>query len=166
MCPAVLRLAQRARKFGIPCRRRFLIIKILQDATLDFRAEHTLNALDQGFVLTGDEGEGVAGLCGAAGTADAVCVSIRRIRNVIVDDVGYAQDIDAAGGDIGGHQNLVGAVAEAVKGILALVLGEVPLERGSLVPCLLKLLSDAFGPVLGACKDQNRFAYRCASRVP
>ena len=95
---------------------------------------HALNALDKGLVLTGDEGEGVAGLCSAAGTADAVRISIRRIGDVIVDDMGYAQDIDAPGRDIGGHQDLVRAVAETVERILALVLRQVPLQRAALYP--------------------------------
>ena len=113
--------------------------------------------LDQVLVLTGDERESVAGLRDAAGPADAVRVSIRRVRDIIVDDMGYAQHIDTAGCDIGCHENLVRAVAEAVECFLALVLREVPLERGSFVPCLLQLLPDALGPVLGAREDQDGF---------
>jgi hypothetical protein len=153
LCPAALRLTWRSHKFGSPCRGRFLIIEILQHAALDLLAEHSLNAPDKGLVLTADKGEGVAGLCGTAGPADAVRVSIRRIRHVVVDDMGYAQDIDASGGDIGGHQNLVRALAEAVEGVLPLVLREVPLERRSFVPCPLKLFPEAFGPMLGARED-------------
>jgi len=69
----------------------------------------------------------------------------------------YTQDVDTSGGNISGHQNPVGAFAEAIKSILALVLREVPLELGSLVPCSLKLLPDAFGPVFGAREDQDGF---------
>ena len=80
-----------AGKFGIPCGRRFVIIEILQYTTLDLLTEHSLNALDYRLVLPTDESEGVARLCGPAGPSDAVRVGIRRVRDIVVDNVGYAQ---------------------------------------------------------------------------
>ena len=43
---------------------------------------------------------------GARGAADAVHVAFRHVRQVEVDDVGDAVDVDAAGGDVGRDQRL------------------------------------------------------------
>ncbi len=166
MLPAALRFARRAGKLGIACRRRFSVIKVLQDAALDLVAKHALDALDQGLVFTGDKGEGIAGLCGAAGAADPVCVGVRGVGDIVVDDMGYARDIDAAGRDIGRHEDLVRTVAEPVERCLALVLRQVALERSSLVAGLFELLPDALGPVLRARKDQDGFRIRVLEESP
>ena len=84
-------------------------------------------------------------------------VGIRRIGDVVVDHMGDAGHVDAPGRDVRRHQDLVRPVAEAVEGILALVLGEVPLERGRTVAGLFELLADAFGPVLRPREDEDRF---------
>jgi hypothetical protein len=89
MFTATLGFTRRAGELGITRRRRFFIIEVLQCTTLDFIAKHALDALDQRLVLTGNKGKRIAGLCGAACAADAVRVCIRRIRDVIIDHMGY-----------------------------------------------------------------------------
>ena len=42
---------------------------------------------------------------GATGTADAVYVVFRELRQVVVDDVTDAIDVDAAGSDVGRNQH-------------------------------------------------------------
>src|SRR3981081_3595253 len=41
---------------------------------------------------------------GTRGAADAMYVALRNVWKVVVDNVADAVDVDAAGGDIGGHQ--------------------------------------------------------------
>lgn len=105
--PAALGFARRTGKLGIACRRRFSVIKVLQDTAFDPLAEHALDALDQGLVLTRNKREGVAGLRGPAGAADTVRVGIRSIGDIVVDDMGYGRYIDAAGRNVGCHEDLV-----------------------------------------------------------
>ena len=50
---------------------------------------------------------------GAADAADAVHVGLGRRRDVVVDDVGELVDVEAAGGDVGGDQQLGGAARAA-----------------------------------------------------
>ena len=66
---------------------------------------------------------------GARGAADAVHVAFRDVRQVEVDDVADAVDVDAAGGDVGRDQGLDAAVAEVVEHALALVLRLVAVDR-------------------------------------
>src|SRR5471030_2995443 len=53
---------------------------------------------------------------GAAGAADAVEVVFRELRQVVVEHVGDRRHVDAAGGDVGGDQDLDLATAQAVQG--------------------------------------------------
>ena len=66
---------------------------------------------------------------GARGAADAVDVALRNVRQVVVDDMGDAVDVDAAGGDVGGDQRPQLAVAEGGERALALVLRLVAVDR-------------------------------------
>jgi hypothetical protein len=59
-----------------------------------------------------DEGYGEAGLAGAAGAADAVDIAVGGLGDVEVVDVGYAADVEAAGGDVGGDEDVDGAFAK------------------------------------------------------
>ena len=75
----------------------------------------------------GDEREGIAGLIRPAGAADPVRIGVRRIGHIVVDDMGYAGDIEAAGGNVGGHEHLKRAVTKSVERRLAPVLRQVSL---------------------------------------
>ena len=70
-------------------------------------AENTFNAAHRILVFAGNECEGIPGLCSPAGAADTVCVGVGGVGDVVVDDVGYERDINAAGSNIGGNKNLV-----------------------------------------------------------
>ena len=65
---------------------------------------------------------------GARGAADAVDVGFRDVRQVVIDDVADAVDVDAAGGDVGGDQDAQLAVAEVGERALALVLRLVAVD--------------------------------------
>ncbi len=89
----------------------------------------------------GNKGEGIAGLCRPAGPADRVGVGIGGIGDVIVDDMGDPGNVNAPGGNVGGHEDLVPAVPEPVERRLALVLGQVSLQRcGAGRPTLFQLI--------------------------
>ena len=72
-----------------------------------------------------DERDGDTGGAGAAGAADPVDVVLLVVGAGVVDDVGDALDVDAAGRDVGRDEDLDGAVAEALE----------RLSRGRPGPC-------------------------------
>ena len=53
-----------------------------------------------------DQGDRDALAAGPADPADAVDVGVRRRRHVVVDDVGEVVDVEAAGGDVGGDEQV------------------------------------------------------------
>src|SRR5574341_1330547 len=146
--PAALRLARRAGKLRVARRSGRLVIKALYGAAFDLFAEHALDAPDSGLVIAGGEGEGVAGLGGPSVAADPVRIGIGDVGNVVVDDVGNAGNIDAAGRYISRQEDLMRAAAEPVESGLALVLRQVSLERRGPVPGLLQLPAHGLRAVL------------------
>src|SRR5215510_1278826 len=59
---------------------------------------------------------------GAGGAADAVHVAFRNVRQVVIDDVADAFDVDAARGDVGRDQRAQPSAAEGCEHALALAL--------------------------------------------
>ena len=71
---------------------------------------------------------------GATDATDAVDVALRGGRHVVVDDMGERVDVEAAGRDIGGDQQLGGAVAQATHHPVALHLVHAAVECLGAVP--------------------------------
>src|SRR5258707_10993773 len=65
---------------------------------------------------------------GARGAADAMDVALGVSRQLVVDDVRDARDVDAARGEIGRHQHAGPAAAEIVERLLAGVLRLVAVD--------------------------------------
>ena len=66
---------------------------------------------------------------GPADPADAVDVGLRRRRHVVVDDVGELVDVEAAGGDVGGDEQVGGAGAQPAHDPVALLLVHAAVQR-------------------------------------
>jgi hypothetical protein len=64
-------------------------------------------------------------------------------------------DVDAAGGDVGRHQHLQGAVLEARQRVRALRLATVAVDAVAGDPLLVEELGEAVRPVLGAGEDED-----------
>src|SRR6185437_747742 len=92
---------------------------------------------------------------GARRPADAVDVALGQIRQLVIDHMRDAVDIDAAGGDVGGDENARFAVAKAGKRTLARGLRFVAVDRLRANPAARQLLSDPVGAVLGAGEDEG-----------
>ena len=92
---------------------------------------------------------------GAAGAADAVHVGLGVGRDVVVDDVADPLDVEAAGGDVGGDQDVELAGLELVDRALALGLGDVAVDRGGGEPPGAQLLGERLGLVLGPDEDDH-----------
>lgn len=67
-----------------------------------------------------DKRQGVARLAGAACSAYAVDIIFVRVRFVVVDDVRDVVDVEAAGCDVGRHEDLGFVVLEGFEGALPL----------------------------------------------
>src|SRR5450830_106639 len=92
----------------------------------------------------------------SAGTSDAMGVGVRRVRDVIVDDVRDLRHIDAASRNVGSDQYLISTVAKAAQCCLACALRQIALQRRRAVAFIGQLLAKLLGTVLGACEDQHR----------
>ena len=103
----------------------------------------------------GDEEDRLAAAARAAGAADAVDVGLGVVRDVEVQHVADAVDVQAAGGDIGGDQDVQLAVLELIDGALALVLRDVAVDGGRGETAGAQLLGDLLGLVLGAHEDDH-----------
>ena len=102
-----------------------------------------------------DEGDRDARGAGAAGAADAVHVGLVVLGAGVVDDVGDAGDVDAAGGDVGGDQHLQLVLAEPGQRLLARDLRHVAVQGVGLEAALLEVVGDPLGLPLGAGEDDH-----------
>ncbi len=92
---------------------------------------------------------------GARGAADAVHVTLRNVRQIVVDDVTDAFDVDAAGGDVGRDQRADLPAAKIGEHALALALRLVAVDRGSADAALFKSSHHLISAVLGAREHQR-----------
>ena len=99
------------------------------------------------------EGQGDAVLSRPAGAADPVDVGLRNVREVVVDHAGEPLDVQAPGGDVGGHQHPDLPGLEAGQGGLAGGLGFVSVDGGGGDAGALQIPGYPVGPVLGAGED-------------
>ena len=118
-------------------------------------ARGALDGADEAALAGRDEADRVARASGAAGAADAVHVRLGVGGDVEVHDVRDALDVEAAGGDIRGDQDVELARLELVDGALALHLGDVAVDRGRGVAAGAELLGDLLGRALGAREDDH-----------
>ena len=141
---AVATAARRDFEFDRRCheaRRRLAAGNLLPNQALDRPQQAALGGVA--------EGDRRARRAGPGGAADAMDVRLRLHRQVVVEDVGDAVDVEAPGGDVGGDQHRHATAAEAVEGAGALVLRLVAVDRLAVDPRGPQLLQHAVGAVLG-----------------
>ena len=74
-----------------------------------------LDRLDRLGVGAGRKGYRDSGLAGSSGASDAVDIIVGMPGHVEVEDVADVLDVEAAGGDVGSHEDVDLAVLEAVQ---------------------------------------------------
>ena len=99
------------------------------------------------------ERDGDALSAGSADATDAVDVALGGGRHVVVDDVGQRVDIEPASRDIGGDQQLGGAVAQATHHAIALRLIHAAVQRLGAVAAAVHRLGQLID--LGACPAEH-----------
>mgnify|MGYP003445183927 CR=1 FL=1 len=132
-------LSRKARFSG---RGRSGVIKALKCHTLQRCVEKPLKGGYLVSIVTGDKGKRISVFVNSSGTADAVDIGVCIFRHIVIDDVGNAQDIDTAGGDIGRHQNFDRTVTESFERRLTSLLGRNAAGSSTLA-CVKRALSRA-----------------------
>src|SRR5215212_10385942 len=134
-------------------RRHVLVGRCLDDG--DALVGQPLDALELAALAAVAERQGDARGAGTRGAADAMDVALGVGRQLVVDDVRDARDVDAARGEIGGDQHAGLAAAEIVERLLARVLALVAVDRLGDDTTVLQRLGDAVGAALGAGEDND-----------
>ena len=92
----------------------------------------------------------------ATRAADAVHIRLRVVRNVVVEHVGDAFDVQTAGGDVGGHQDVDGPALERVDGPLTLCLVDIAVDRRRGESARLELFGHLLGGLFGPDEHDHR----------
>ena len=141
------------------------VVEAGQLSSGDGLTQGPLDCRDHPGIVRRDKGERLAGLGRPARAADPVGVGIRRVRHVEVDDVGDGRYVEAAGRDVRGHEDAVRAAAEALDGVAASVLRQVPLKRNGLQARVRELARQALGAVLRARENEHRSCLRAIQQL-
>ncbi len=111
-----------------------------------------------------------AGCTGARRSADAVNIVFWNVRQLEVDDVRYAFDIDPSRGNVGSNEDPAAAGAKAGECALALGLRLVSMDGDRLDTGRAQMSHDPVRTVLGAGKHEDAFKRRitqqCRERIP
>ena len=91
----------------------------------------------------------------AAGAADAVHVVFGLHRQVVVDDVRDALHVDAARGDVGGHEHFQPAAAQRLQRAVARALVHVAVHGRGRVTLAVQVLRELVGVALGRGEDDG-----------
>src|SRR5262249_52477480 len=78
-------------------------------------ADELLDRRDASAVSGRNDGDGGAAASGASGAADAMDVIVGMVRNVEIEDVADGGNVEAARGDVGGHQQRDFVPAELIE---------------------------------------------------
>ena len=109
--------------------RGLTVAKALRFFPHDAAADETLERIERAVILRRDKADRVADGVGAAGAADAMDVVLGVHREIVIHDVRNAVHVDAARGDVGGHEHPHGAGLELRERAQPLVLRAVGMQR-------------------------------------
>ena len=110
-----------------------------------------------GVGIGGDKADGCAAFAGPAGAADAVDVVAGGAGEVVVEDDGEIDDVDAPGGEVGGDEDGDGGVLEPGEGGAAGALAEFAVEGVGIDAGAPEFFGDVVGGVLGGDEDEDAF---------
>ena len=101
---------------------------------LDGLAGGTFEIADEAALAWGHEQHGFAGATRSAGATDPVHIGLTVERHVVVDHQTDPFHVEATGGHIGCHRDVDAAASQAFNGAFALVLRNITIENGDLMP--------------------------------
>ena len=153
LCPSRRRRRSLPAIFSRSLCRRLAAIAEIEDR--DRLAGQLGNRIDELALLTESEGEGPPLLPGPAGTADPVNIVFGVGRHVVIDHAGQHRDIDAAGRDVGGHEEIDVTFLEGIERLGALALIEIAVDIAGLVTGALQLAAQHGDVALAVAKDDR-----------
>ena len=122
---------------------------------LDGPPRELLDPTQEVVLLRRGEARGAAARFGARRASDAVHVVLRHVRQVEVDDMPDLGHVDAAGGDVGGHQDAVLPRPESFESLAPLRLRAVGVDDRDMVSATRDRLSHPIRAALGPGEHQG-----------
>ena len=129
--------------------------KRMVGAHRDVFADELLDVLEVVHLVGAAEADSLALLAGPAGAADAVDVGFGLVGQIKVHHQGQLVDVDAPGGDVGGHQYPDLSAFEVGQGRLAGPLALVAVDGGGGKAVPAEVFRHPVGPVFGAGEYQS-----------
>ncbi len=133
---------------GLLRRRQLSLLECHIEPLLEGRYGHDLGA--------GDEREAGPLLADATSAADSMHEDRRVLRQRVVDHVRQVRDVDAAGGDVGGHHEADLAALNLGHNPLALLLRQVAVEQLGVVAVSVEHRAHQRGVVARVAEDDGR----------
>src|SRR5687767_12555291 len=132
-------------------------LRRLEPALLELRVQPQLvrDLADVASLVVHDERDTHAGAPRAGGATDAVDVGLAVLGGVEVHDLRDVVDVDAARGNVGGHEGRHLALVEAPERLLTLALRLVAVHGGGLHPSLGEPLDEPVRAALGPYEDER-----------
>jgi len=118
-------------------------------------AEQLLDIGQEVCAVFAEEAHRLAGVSGAAGTADAVDVVLGPLRQVVIDHQRNIVHVDAAGGHVGGDDDLLGSGPEFLQHLDPLVLRDVAGEHRHVVAEPREIVLQSQVHVLAVAEDDD-----------
>src|SRR5690606_11266329 len=109
---------------------------------LDALTGGPLDHVEESPFARSDEQDRLARAAGTAGATDAMHVRLDVGRQVVVDHVADAVDVETAGGDVGGDDDVEVAGTQALHRLFAQRLGHVAVQRATGKSTRLELLGE------------------------
>lgn len=127
--------------------------------------QHGLDAQVHLQVVLGDQRDGLAGSARTRGSAHTVDVRLGVCGDVVVDDTVDGGDVQAAGGDVGGDQDVGLAGLELVQRAQALGLGQLAVQRHRRKAQDARQERGALGVGTGAGEDDDGLTDKLVEQV-
>ena len=118
-------------------------------------ADEFLDFHDRIGVFFADVADGLTAGAGPGGPADAVDVVLRVLGQVVVDHMADRGNVQAAGGDIGGHQDPYLPCLELLEELFPFLLGDVPGEGSAFDVVGQQRIGHVFSGMAGVDKDEH-----------
>src|SRR6202035_4388372 len=105
------------------------------------------------------QGESVPNLFGSPGAPDPMDVIFRVQRNIIIDHMRDADDVEAASRNISRDKHLIFAGLETLQRADPILLGSIGMQHGDRMLQPLQAIQNFVGRLFSPRKDENAFKF-------
>ena len=111
---------------------------------------NTLDGTQHTALTRSNEQNRFTGTSSTASTSDAVNIRLGVVRDIEVDHVRNAVNIETTCCNVGSNQDVQTAILELVNGALTLILRDIAVDGCGVIACIAKLFCNFFSLMLGA----------------